>query len=71
MNKKTVKVKAWANVHKPPKPKEWINDFQTHPCYDGESFALDIFETKKEAEKNLEKHLITVPCEITYTIPKK
>ena len=63
--KKIKKLKAWACVHKKPIPKEWPNPFQTHPCYEG-SFALDIYETKKEAERNLEKHLKVIPCEISY-----
>lgn len=69
---KTKVVKAWACVHKPPTPQEWRNDFQTHPADgDCENYALSIFEEKEEANLHVlgTKHLIIVPCTITYSLP--
>jgi len=48
----------------------WKNDFQTHLFVfgDKEIFALDVFESKKEALKASDgiKHLKVIPCTIIY-----
>lgn len=65
-------LKVYACVHKKPVPKEWRNDFQAHPLYergnDGVIFALDIFETKKDALKASKEveHLKVIQCAIIY-----
>ena len=64
------KLKAYACIHKSPIPKVWKNDFQTHLFVfgDKEIFALDVFESKKEALKASDgiKHLKVIPCTIIY-----